>query len=1007
MAIVDSYSFYSGNIPVKIAIESDRNEFVLIYKVSISQISANTDIVLDKIREELIEKVKLGIGDITDPKKLDFVKEKFKKTIINLIKKYFPDISDETLDFFTTYLMHKSFGLGKVEILMKDKDLEEIVINNAEEPIWVYHHKYGWLKTNVLLKDEGLVKHYSSLIGRKVGRSITLLTPLLDATLETGDRVNATLNPISSKGNTITIRKFSSDPITITKFIQNQVMSYSTAALIWLGVEYESSVLISGGTASGKTSVLNAVGEFFPPNQRIISVEDSVSGDSEIVYKDKGVIKKSTIGNLIDSQIKIEKIVLHDGTEIAENKDVEILSMDNYGKISLAKPSSFIRHKVKKPLIEIRLSSGRKITVTKDHSLFSLVDNKIKEVSGSEIKEGTFLATPRKIEYEGSFKIIDLSIHLDKFEDCMVSGNVIKRLIQEHGLDLVRNKSNRQYYRREGIVPVAVFKKLLSYIKEEDKKSLSIVTKRSHKEGRTQLPLLINIDNNFATIVGMWLADGCYDIRSVLISDPAKESWEILHKFANIFGARVRPHSDKVTAVINSKIIKVLFKDILELKGNAYTKRIPIWAFNLNKELSSSLLKGYFSGDGTVKKNEICVNSASRGLLNDVQTLLLRFEILLRVSWKLNKDKTYESRIGCSKFLKKFKIDIGFVQNYKNVKLNKICDRKPSDSSDIIPLAKNTYLKLKHILGKGFKENMPYTSWKSWHGNYKNSHIGRSYFSLLVRNLDISSISLVDPEIRNIVNLSKNDIFWDKVIEAKEIDFEGYVYDLSVPERENFICNNIIAHNTREITLPKYLHWVPMITRLPNIEGKGGVSMLDLIINSLRMRPDRIMVGEIRRKEEAETLFEAMHTGHSVYATLHANSAEETVNRLTNPPINVPRTLLPAIGMVLVMYRNRRTGIRRIFQIAEITNESNPNVLLQYDISQDKILTANESVKFMPDLEIQTGMSKNEINLDLTNKINILKWMVKKNITDLDEIGRVIATYYTNKEGLLKFISKN
>ena len=111
MAIVDSYSFYSGNIPVKIAIESDRNEFVLIYKDSISQISANTDIVLDKIREELIEKVKLGIRDITDPKKLDFVKEKFKKTIINLIRKYFPDISDETLDFFTTYLMHKSFGL--------------------------------------------------------------------------------------------------------------------------------------------------------------------------------------------------------------------------------------------------------------------------------------------------------------------------------------------------------------------------------------------------------------------------------------------------------------------------------------------------------------------------------------------------------------------------------------------------------------------------------------------------------------------------------------------------------------------------------------------------------------------------------------------------------------------------------------------------------------------------------------------------------------------------------
>ena len=249
MAVIDSYSFYSGNIPVKISIESDRNEFVLVYKVSISQISPNTEIVLDKIRDELVDKVKLGIGDVTDPKKLDYVKEKFRKTIVSLIKKYFPDITDDTLDFFTTYLMHKSFGLGKIELLMKDKSLEEIVINNSDEPVWVYHHKYGWLKTNIILKEEGLIKHYSSLIGRRVGRSITLLTPLLDATLDTGDRVNATISPISSKGNTITIRKFSAEPITITKFLQNQVLSFSTAALVWLGVEYESSMIISGGTA--------------------------------------------------------------------------------------------------------------------------------------------------------------------------------------------------------------------------------------------------------------------------------------------------------------------------------------------------------------------------------------------------------------------------------------------------------------------------------------------------------------------------------------------------------------------------------------------------------------------------------------------------------------------------------------------------------------------------------------------------------------------------------------
>ena len=83
----------------------------------------------------------------------------------------------------------------------------------------------------------------------------------------------------------------------------------------------------------------------------------------------------------------------------------------------------------------------------------------------------------------------------------------------------------------------------------------------------------------------------------------------------------------------------------------------------------------------------------------------------------------------------------------------------------------------------------------------------------------------------------------------------------------------ISIEDTRELQLPKYLYWTPMVTRPAGEEGKGEITMLDLIINSLRMRPDRIIMGEIRRKAEAEVLFEAMHTGHSVYGTFHANKA--------------------------------------------------------------------------------------------------------------------------------------
>ena len=198
-----------------------------------------------------------------------------------------------------------------------------------------------------------------------------------------------------------------------------------------------------------------------------------------------------------------------------------------------------------------------------------------------------------------------------------------------------------------------------------------------------------------------------------------------------------------------------------------------------------------------------------------------------------------------------------------------------------------------------------------------------------------------------------------------------------------------------------------MVTRESNVEGKGGIEMLDLIVNSLRMRPDRLVIGEIRRKQEAETLFEAMHTGHSVYATLHANDAQETVTRLVNPPIDIPKTLLPAVSMIVTMYRNRRTGIRRIFQIAEITKDAEPNVLLQFDLQRDKMLTANSSVKLMPDLQMQTGLTQQEVNKSLTEKGLVLKWLTKNNIDSVDDIGKVVATYYTNKNALLNFIQKN
>ncbi len=212
----------------------------------------------------------------------------------------------------------------------------------------------------------------------------------------------------------------------------------------------------------------------------------------------------------------------------------------------------------------------------------------------------------------------------------------------------------------------------------------------------------------------------------------------------------------------------------------------------------------------------------------------------------------------------------------------------------------------------------------------------------------------------------------------------------------------ISIEDTREITLPNDLHWVPMETRLPNPEGKGEVTMLDLVVNSLRMRPDRIIMGEVRRKREAEVLFEAMHTGHSVYATLHANNVRETIDRLTNPPIEVPKNVLSALSLIVVQNRNRRTGERRTLQVAELMENGEPNVILQHNVQKDKLEWIGKPNTIMKTLNLYTGLTEKQINDDLAEKVLMLQHLQKHNVIDVHQIGAFFRKYYIKKHMMRK-----
>jgi flagellar protein FlaI len=165
------------------------------------------------------------------------------------------------------------------------------------------------------------------------------------------------------------------------------------------------------------------------------------------------------------------------------------------------------------------------------------------------------------------------------------------------------------------------------------------------------------------------------------------------------------------------------------------------------------------------------------------------------------------------------------------------------------------------------------------------------------------------------------------------------------------------------------------------------------------MRPDRIVVGEIRRKEEALVLFEAMQTGHSVYATLHANNAEETVQRMINEPIAVPKAELPALGLILVQYRNRRTGRRRTLQVAEVDDKGDARVIYQYDAQKDVIKKVGEPKVFYQRIGLYTGMKPEQIRKDLKQKKDILERLLKaEGANDIRVLGYLFARYYTSRE---------
>lgn len=274
--LLDTYKFVSDNVPATINIWKVKNEPVPIYELRVPSPAVGTEALVSHITDVLTSKVPVNVQEITDMQALEKEKLKFYDETKKVVSQFLPN-ENNNIDVLSGIILHRMYGLGFMDILLADNWLEELTINGMKQPISLYHKKFGWCKTNVDLKSEDEIYNLSSQIGRKVGREINALSPIMDAHLLTGDRVASTLFPISTAGNTITIRRFSRNPWTPINMLDKNVntMSPDIAAFLWQAMQYELNIIVAGGTASGKTSVLNSISAFIPPKQRVLSIEDT------------------------------------------------------------------------------------------------------------------------------------------------------------------------------------------------------------------------------------------------------------------------------------------------------------------------------------------------------------------------------------------------------------------------------------------------------------------------------------------------------------------------------------------------------------------------------------------------------------------------------------------------------------------------------------------------------------------------------------------------------------
>ncbi|MBI4453492.1 Flp pilus assembly complex ATPase component TadA [Candidatus Woesearchaeota archaeon] len=840
------------------------------------------------------------------------------------------------IDKLTDVLVRYTVGFGLIEVLLQDEKIQDISINSplGKLPMFIVHADHGDCYTNIVpTKNES--EGWASKLRLISGRPLDEANPILDTELElpsASTRVAVITKPLNPTGLAYSFRRHRDKPWTLPLFIKAKMINPTAAGLLSFLIDGTRTMLIAGTRSSGKSSLLSGLIVEIMRKYRIITIEDTLElpckqlrdigfniqsmkvasalgkestevdastgirttlrlGDSALII---GEVRSSLRGNeevvVVDNGVT--KRMAIETLEKANLKSILIPTLDEKQKMKLKKLTGFVKHPKCKQLVKLTTKTGREITVTPDHSVFTHVNFKIAAINANQLMIGDPVIIPSKLPM--GYNDINYINLLNVFkDDYRIEGaeQYIRKAVSKLGWrkasaickvsDIYRYLLSTQKTR----IPISSFIKLMK--KARVKYNLEIL--RIKRGTSTSIPAKLPINENILRLIGYYLAEGNSDGKKIQITNSKPEIIEDITKICKkefgieIYKRKVYGKGSSIQMFITCKPLTDLFEHWGCGKTSLY-KRIPKFVYGLNTRKICALLKGMYSGDGSVSVtnnagNMIRYFSTSKKLIDDVAYGLLSLGIVCRIHHRILKSGKicYTVEIKQRKYIEYFLKNIGFTHKKPNVQMKAFAHSK-DDSVVFEPKELEKHMKLPH--------------------NYRHLRrincCSKDYLKRITEEVKCSN---------EIYDFAHGDFFIDRVksIEVIKLKKPEYVYDLSVNSTQRFIggFGGILLHNT-----------------------------------------------------EAIALYEAMRVGAAanvVAGTIHSDSPYGVYDRVVND-IGIPKTSFKATDVCIVANPIRSADglhrFRRVTQITEVRKHWNNDPLeekgfvdlMKYDADKDELV---------------------------------------------------------------------